>query len=184
MKFFRLHIARLYGFLLVLTGIGLSYAQPVQQKENYSAFTSWLESHLRSNDQDVEQQLEAIATGESELDAVIRKASALVKNHSEDFNLPVSGEENPTEDDVYQVLIDQWNNYRNAESGMGSAVRVEPLKTHIIPPIDGLYFSSTPANKHELPTVPTHKTHAFTSGTLAPSYILSPFESGTAIGAP
>ena len=184
MKFFRLHIARLYGFLLLLMGVALSHVQPIQHKQNQSAFTSWLEGHLRSADEDIQQQLDSIAEKESKLEDVIRRASEVVKTNSDDFDLPVSEEDDKSPDQVYQLLLTQWNDYRDAGSAMGKAVQVEPVKTHVLVPVDGINLASIPSKKFFIPKATTTFSELEETGTLAPSFILSPFESGTAIGAP
>lgn len=184
MQFFRSHIARLYGFLLLLLGVALSNIAPTQQKHNHSAFTSWLEGHLRADDEAIQHELESIARHESELEVVIRKASEVVKSHTNDFKLPVSENSADTDEQVYQLLLSQWKDYQNAGSGMGKAVRVEPLKTHILIPVDGVNLASIPSKKPHSPKLPAAFSELEENGTLAPSYLLAPFESGTAIGAP
>jgi hypothetical protein len=183
MNIFRSHIARLYGFLLLLTGIALSFVHPMQQKENQSAFTTWLGSHLRSDYVNVHQKLKTIGRSEAELDEVIRRASQLVKSNSDKFEFPISGDQAQSEDDVYRLLVTQWNNYRTTGSSMGNAVRIEPVKSHSTPTFDSGLIASVSIKNSSL-IIPNLLSNKMESGTLAPSYILSPNKSGTAIGAP
>ncbi len=186
MKMFRSHIARVSGFLMLMIGMVLHYAKPADSKTDYSAFTSWLESHLKTPDHTVLDELEALSSDNGELETVIRKASELVHTHSDDFKLPVSegDDERTSKEDVYQLLLTQWNNYQNSGSGMGKAVFIQNIKPQTILPSDGHHFSSA-LNKrtlrYDVDEVSDIKDYELTSGNAS---ILSPHKSGTAIGAP
>ena len=60
----------------------------------------------------------------------------------------------------------------------------ESAKTHILIPVDGVNLTSIPSKKPNSPKLPAAFSKLEEKGTLAPSYLLAPFESGTAIGAP
>lgn len=183
---FRSHIARITGFLMLMIGMVLHYAKPADNKNDYTAFTSWLESHLKTQDHNVLDELEALSSDNGELETVIRKASELVHTHSDDFKLPVSesDEEGTSEEDVYQLLLTQWNNYQNSGSGMGKAVFIQNIKPQTILPTDGHQFSSVLTKRtlhYDVDKVSDFDDHELTSGNAS---ILSPHKSGTAIGAP
>ncbi len=185
MKIFRSHIARISGFIMLTIGMVLHYAKPVDSKTDHSAFTSWLGSHLKTQDLDVLNELESLTKDRGEIDDVIRKASELVYSHSEDFKLPVSDQNGESsEDEVYTLLLTQWNSYQNSGSGMGKAVFIQNIKPQTILPTDGHFFSSalTKNNVHyDMDEVSDLSDHERTSGN---AFILSPLKSGTAIGAP
>ena len=183
MNIFRSHITQFYGFVLLMVGIAFSYAKPIDQKENHTAFTHWLGTHLKDDNSEVQKELAAISSEHSEFESVLRKASVLVSSHSDDFEFPVSNKELSSED-IYQVLISTWNDYRNMGAGMGKAIFVESLKTQTILPNDGkiVISSTTNQRKTELKNPSTYLVNAENSLNL--SFFLSPLESGTAIGAP
>ena len=185
MKMFRSHIARLSGFIMLTIGMVLHYAKPADSKTDHSAFTSWLGSHLKTQDHDVLDELESLSEEVGELETVIRKASELVFSHSDDFKLPVSEEgEESSKDEVYHLLLTQWNNYQSSGSGMGKAVFIQNIKPQTILPTDGHFLSSvlTKQSMHyDVDEVSDLGDHELASGN---AYILSPLKSGTAIGAP
>ena len=184
MKFFRSHIARLSGFLLLMLGIMLHHAKPTENKSGHAAFTNWLGSHLKTNNDGVIDQIDALNTQDGELEAVIRKASELVYDHADEFKIPGSDTDSSTEEDVYQLLLTEWNNFRNSGNGMGKAVLVENIKPQTVLPGDGYSFASTTAKTQ--PDVDTYRYKVSTAPdyTSSEQYTLSPLKSGTAIGAP
>ena len=183
MKIVRSHIARLYGFLLLFIGIALHTLSPGQEKENHSAFTSWLSSQLKSEDADVQEKLEALAATEEALDTVIRKASELVKTHSDDFKLPISEGES-SEEQVYNVLLSQWNAFQHAGNGMAKAVLIEQGKAQVILPTDGKYFKTNFTHNEQKFNSSIEAQELRSDEISAQSHTLSPFKSGIAIGAP
>lgn len=170
---------------MLTIGMVLHYAKPLDSKTDHSAFTSWLGSHLKTQDHDVLDELESLSEEDGELESIIRKASELVFSHSEDFKLPVSeGEDDSSEDQVYHLLLTQWNNYQNSGSGMGKAIFTQNIKPQTILPTDGHHLSSVltkQALHYDVDEVSDLGDHELTSGN---AYILSPLKSGTAIGAP
>jgi hypothetical protein len=183
MKFFRSHIARMSGFIMLMLGIALHYANPQDSKADHSAFTNWLESHLKTPDENVLDRLDELSSQESDLDSVIREASELVTTYRDDFELPAS-QEDASEEENYQVLLTEWKNYQTSGSGMGKAVLIQNIKPQTILPSDG-HFLASALNKrsigHQEPELSELYTQELSSGN---SYILSPFKSGTAINAP
>jgi hypothetical protein len=184
MKLFRLHITRIYGFFLILIGIGLSIANITEQKAHHAAFTSWLGSHLKNDESEAHKKLDNLSNDQSELEEVIRKASEVVTSHADDFKLPVSEDEEASEELVYQLLLTQWNQFQNTEAGMSKAVIVETVKPQTILPNDGK-SSNSDGISLKIPTPNTESIQAKTSD-FSPnsSFLFSPLESGIAIGAP
>ena len=184
MKLFRLHITRIYGFFLILIGIGLSIANLSEQKAHHAAFTSWLGSHLKNDDSEAHKKLDNLSTDQAELEDVIRKASEVVTSHADDFKLPVNEEDETSEELVFQLLLTQWNQFQNTEAGMSKAVIIETVKPQTILPNDGK-FSSADGISLKQPILKTEsdlsKNSEFSPSS---SFLFSPLESGIAIGAP
>ncbi len=170
---------------MLMLGMVLHVANPVEDNSTHDAFASWLGSHLRTQNDVVLNEIEALSNDSGKLESVIRKASELVLSHSDDFELPVSEKDTATsEEDLYHLLLTEWNNYQNSASGMGKAVFVQNIKPQTILPSDGHFFSSalTKSALHfDVDQVTDLGSHELASGN---AYILSPLKSGTAIGAP
>jgi thiamine biosynthesis lipoprotein ApbE len=127
-KIFRTHITKAYSFAVVLLGFVLHLAMPIQESKTHSEFTSWLDAKVKSEENaKVRSLIESLADDAEELETLIRKASEIVSENSDDFELPVS-----KDSDVFDVLIGEWNAYQNATSGMGKAVVVENIKSNAV----------------------------------------------------
>lgn len=120
--------------MLILLGLFAHFAEPIQENKVHTEFASWLNAKVKTeNDSSVRQLIDELSYDKSELNEVIRKASDIVSNNSDDFELPVSDD-----DSVLEVIIDQWNAYQNAAAGMGKAVITENVKSNAISQKDGL----------------------------------------------
>ncbi|GAB5409933.1 MAG: hypothetical protein BalsKO_22980 [Balneolaceae bacterium] len=167
-----------------MIGMALHFAKPIEDKAGQNAFAFWLESHLKTENDDVLSEIEALSNNSEELESIIRKASELVLSYSEDFELPASNDETSSEEDLYHLLFTEWNNYQNSASGMGKAVFVQNIKPQTILPTDGQFYSSavsTNLSHFDIDHSTGLNSYALES---IDSYILSPLKSGTAIGAP
>ena len=177
-------MARFSGFIMLTLGIMLHHARPADSKTSHDAFANWLGSHLKSENDSVLDQIDALNKHDRELDEVIRDASELVYEHADDFKIPGSDTDNSSEEDLYQLLITEWNNYRNSGNGMGKAVLIENLKPQTVLPTDGYAFTSIPARTHPDSDVTRDALPEAPEYTSTEQYTLSPLKSGTAIGAP
>ncbi len=185
MKLFRLHITRTYGFLLLLIGIGLNISSISEQKVHHAAFTSWLGSHLKNDDSEAHKKLNTLSTDHSELEEVIRKASEVVTSHVDDFKLPVGSDENePNADQVFHLLLSQWNQFQHTEAGMGKAVLIESVKVQTILPNDGKFVTADFSDQRKSVQESNLNIELNSDEIRSSSFLLSPLESGTAIGAP
>tara|TARA_R110002124_G_scaffold285065_2_gene463145 strand:- start:9900 stop:10445 length:546 start_codon:yes stop_codon:yes gene_type:complete len=127
-KIFRTHITKTYSLAVILLGFVLHFAEPIQESKTHSEFTSWLDAKVKTEDNsEIRKLISELADDAEELESVIRKASEIVSQNSEDFELPFGEEENP---DVLDVIIDEWNAYQNSSAGMGKAVVVENIKSN------------------------------------------------------
>lgn len=121
-----------------MIGITLHLAGDSEQQAHHAAFTSWLGSHLKNVDSEAHLALEKLSKDNAALDEVIRKASELVASHSDDFTLPLdaASDEQGESEDMYHLLLEQWNHFQNSEAGMGKAIFVEAAKSTTILPND------------------------------------------------
>lgn len=185
MKLFRLHITRIYGFFLLILGIGLNVTNISDQEVHHAAFTSWLGSQLKNDDSEALKKLDNLTNDKSELEDVIRKASEVVTSYADDFNLPVGSDDNePDADQVFHLLLTQWNQFQHSEAGMSKAVLVETVKPQTILPNDGKLHQS---NAVQIQNSNSHSTSELNDESVdfsSSSYFISPLSGGIAIGAP
>lgn len=128
MKIFRTHITKAYSLAIILLGFALHFAEPIQEGKTHSEFTSWLDAKVKTEENaDIRKLITNLADDAEELESVIRKASEIVSQNSDEFELPVSGDAN-----VFDVIIDEWNSYQNSSAGMGKAVVVESVKSNAV----------------------------------------------------
>lgn len=185
MTFFRSHIIRMSGVLSLLAGIVFCYFSPSDEYARHEAFASWLESQLKTSqevDAPLRSQIQALSFEDGELDRVIQKASELVQNHSDDFELPLNKQpENPEE--IFHLLVQSWNSYQHASDGMGNAVLIKPAKTHSVLPNDSFSAASKLHKQHseEQQLLSYHRPLSIPEDV---SHTLSPLSGGIAIGAP
>jgi hypothetical protein len=183
MEFFRTHIARTVNVCLLLVGMALYFMKPVSEQADHDAFTSWLQSNLKTgNNASVTDQIKDLQNKTDGLESIIRQASVLVKAHSDDFELPVDAQ-SKDENEVFQVLLTEWNAYQTS-SGMGRAVIVKPAKPHSVLPIDGLAFAAQDVRNLKTLHTLSISGSAETPASEAENFNISPLSGGTAIGAP
>ncbi len=184
MKFFRSYKTHLFSFALLIVGITLHYLKPVDSKTDHSAFTNWLESHLKQDNSTLSDELEKLSSKQTELQEVIREASELVASNYDEFKLPISDDGEQSSEKAYQQIITAWEHYQTSGNEMGNAVFVQNIKSHTILPVDGSMFSKAiqKDQTHIDFDRPIQVEHLESS--ISKSHILSPLKSGTAIGAP
>jgi len=129
-KIFRTHIAKIYSFTVILLGFALHLSEPIQESNTHSEFTSWLDAKVKTEENaEIRKLITDLANDADELESVIRKASEIVSENSEDFELPFGESETS---DVFDVIIDEWNAYQNSSAGMGKAVIIETAKSNAV----------------------------------------------------
>lgn len=184
MKFFRSHIIQSLFSGLLLAGIIIYFFKPGGSQADEDAFTSWLQASLKTNNNaEVIDQIRQLSHVDVEIESVIRKASSLVKSHAEDFNLPVSSESDD-ENEVFHVLLKEWNAYQNSSTGMGNAVFIKQAQPYSVLPADGMSFSSKAVAGQALLVTKTETATVFHTPPVSSSFHVSPLSGGTAIGAP
>lgn len=184
MKFFRQHIIQTYGAALLLAVIIVYFLKPAGVHETHDAFALWLQSNLKnSNNAGVADQIRGLSSSHEGFETVVRQASALVTAHAEDFELPVR-DGSQDENEVYQLLIKEWNSYQESSSGMAKAVIIKQAQPYSLIPADGYspYGKTTVVYSKDEPVAAESGTQS--NPEPAANYHLSPFTSGTAINAP
>ncbi|MEX0722771.1 MAG: hypothetical protein WD053_02785 [Gracilimonas sp.] len=184
MKFFRTHIARSFNVGILLAGLVFYFMKPVSENAEHDAFASWLQSNLKSSTNvEITDQIRGLSKADGQLESVIREASALVKANADEFELPVNSQ-SQDENEVFRVLLKEWNAYQSSSSGMGKAVLIKQTQPNSVLPVDGFSFGTKSVSqqhnvviadagislKHEI--APTNSFH------------LIPISGGTAINAP
>jgi hypothetical protein len=184
MKFFRSHITQSIFSGILLAGIIFYFFKPGNVQAEEDAFTSWLQATLKtSNNTEVIDQIHQLSHVDVEIESVIRKASSLVRNHAEDFNLPVSPESDD-ENEVFHVLLKEWTAYQNSSTGMGNAVLIKQAQRYSVLPVDGISFSSKAVDGQALLITKAETVTVFQTPPVSSSFHISPLSGGTAIGAP
>jgi hypothetical protein len=186
MNIFRLHITRTLSVAALLAGMVFYFLKPVNNEAKQGAFTNWLQSHLKTNldnDKVKEQIRELSYTDEEELESVIRRASVLVKNHSDDFEIPINSE-SENEQEVFKILLKSWNNYQQSSSGMGKAVIIKQAQPYSVLPVDGLAFHANSPSAQQQFLYSKSGVNIEQQPVLFHNFHISPLSGGTAIGAP
>lgn len=184
MKFFRKHIIQTYGVALLLAGIIVYFLKPGGLNETHDAFALWLQSNLKnSSNAGVVDQIRGLSSSQEGFETVVRQASALVKAHAEDFELPVS-DGSQDESEVYQLLIKEWNSYQESSSGMAKAVIIKQAQPYSLIPADGFTPKGKTTSSYSTDEPIAEENGNQSDHKPAINYHLSPFTSGTAINAP
>lgn len=166
----------------MLGSVFLYFLIPIHANNEHEVFTNWLQSHLKSQEENtLRAKITELPSPDEEIESLIRKASALVKQHTGDFVLPLPGSEN--EDDVFRVLLFEWNSFQDLARGMGKSAIIENVKPNTCLPTNGLVFSGKISSglKSPLSSAEEYREKEIRG---SHSYYLTPFQSGTAIGAP
>ena len=108
MSFFRSHIVKVPLLLLIVTGI-VFVAWPredrIQTGESVSAWLMGLRADTENPE--VHNKIYSLRSEEGDIPGLLRKASAIIGEHQDDFTLPVD-EGSATNDDIYNTLLLKW----------------------------------------------------------------------------
>lgn len=108
MTFFRSHIISLTVLLLFVMGITI-IAWPAEERiHSGESISSWL-LELRSDTDNplVISKIDSLKTENGDIPALLRKASAIVGAHQDDFTIPVDAS-GASDDDIYNTLLIKW----------------------------------------------------------------------------
>ena len=95
--------------LLIVTGV-LFIAWPGEHREPAGeSVSSWLLG-LRNNTEnpEVQKKIYSLRAEEGDIPGLLRKASAIVGEHKDDFALPVNDADSASDDDIYNTLLLKW----------------------------------------------------------------------------
>ncbi|MEX0719457.1 MAG: hypothetical protein WD059_02235 [Balneolaceae bacterium] len=182
MTFFRSHITRFTSTCILFAGIVFYFINPAGDKIQHEAFTSWLQSNLKTQDDSaVLDQINELSSLDEELESVIRKASVLVQNNLGNFKLPVTKDRD--ENETFRLLLTEWNAFQNSNSGMSKALIIKNSKPHSVLPTDGLgYIGKAVAPQHTIIRLTESK--SATEFLATADFHTSPLSGGSAINAP
>jgi hypothetical protein len=184
MKFFRTHIARSFNVGFLLAGLLFYFMKPASNNAEHDAFAAWLQSNLKSStNTNVADQIRGLSNADGKLESVIRQASALVKAHADDFELPVDTQ-TKDENEVFQLLLTEWNNYQNSSTGMGKAVIIKQAQPNSVLPVDGFSFGHKSLTSQHSAVFADAGINGQQIFATSHSFYISPLSGGTAINAP
>lgn len=112
MEVFRLHIIKIPLFLLILMGIALLVWPGGDGKQTGESVSVWLMSLRTDTDnQEVRNKIYSLRSEHGDVPGLLRKASAIVGEHQDDFGLPMD-DSDATSDDIYNALLLKWTLYQ------------------------------------------------------------------------
>ncbi len=167
-------------------GMGLYLVRPVQAEAASNSFASWLHTVVKKGDVDsdnLRQELFKLRRSDNSLNTLIQKASKIVSQNNDDFNLPLD-EGNNNSEEIYNLLVLEWNSYQTG-NGMGKASVPSNIKSNFHTTIDKFSYSINGVSGKNIDRF------CFTVGqpnpvyfTPKPSFHIIPLSGGVAIGAP
>lgn len=164
--------------------MALYFMKPAQKDENNNAFTTWLQSSMKSaGNAAVADQIKGLEDDHVELESIIRQASVLVKDHADDFNFPLKSD-TQDEDEVFKVLLKEWKASQQSTKGMGKAVIVKQAHPYSIMPSDALTFTGKSFLTQHRTLTKGFTTALDPEVTTFLDYQTAPHTGGKAIGAP
>lgn len=115
MSIFRIHIIKIIVLLLFVTGIMLVAWPGKDRSHSGESVSAWL-FELRSDTEnpDVHNKINSLRTENGDIPGLLRKASTIIGEHSEDFTLPVENGD-ATNDDIYNTLLLKWTLHQKGE---------------------------------------------------------------------
>ena len=176
MQWFRTHITQSLLTLALLWGICFQLSSAANQDLREAVMQQWLQWQLNSYGEDLKAELADLGYDDEQILNVIRDASVPDEDQKKEDS--ESGEQ-----EVFRVLIGQWNAWNGQNQGMGKTIIPDQHKPTAVQNSDAIFAglrSSEPAASAR----PCINTEIQKNQTLPASHILSPHKSGTAIGAP
>lgn len=181
MSFYRKHIIKITILLLFAVGTMLVVWPGQNRTEASESVSSWL-LDLRSDTDNpvVLDKISSLRTEKDDVPGLLRKASSIISEHSDDFTIPVDSNSS-SDDDIYNTLLIKWSLHQ--QEGGTNTVMITDRQTEV-----------TKASEKDNTTVWSQITNSahFVVGTYSRisevweyiRMILRPMVSGIAIGAP
>lgn len=164
--------------------MGLYLIHPAQARTSSYSFANWLETVVKKERAaHIQQQIFELKESDASLASLIEKASEMVSRNNDDFNLPI-GDETSNTDEVYNLLIVEWNSYQTG-NGMGKASNPKALKSNLHFSVDK--FAHSLGGKVDRKNDSAYGFFGEVGGisrTDVCNYIIEPLSGGIAIGAP
>ena len=118
MYIFRLHTIRLTILLMLATGMVPFLSSWQTASAEPDEFTNWLTKLAKEDNRDqANDKIRELDTSHNS--DVIRQASQLVVTNSEWFSLPLDGQSEPTDEEVYELIKTAWMTYQQYSSVSG-----------------------------------------------------------------
>ena len=180
-----LHTARQLLISLLLTGFLAHMMMPLSGYAKKTAFTQWLHQNLIASGDDNEIRLrntinELPAQSDS-FNALLLKASRLVKDYSDEFNIRFSFQDHDDEPMISSWLAGQWNASQHQQNSKVA------LLTDGMPLLTKCTFQlsdfSSASRRTELQPAPILFEYSISSMG-HPSFISKPLSGGVSINAP
>lgn len=168
---------------LIWSGIMLYLYQPVQTETSSRAFADWLETTVKKGDvETLQKQIYQLKKTGGSLNTLIQEASRIVSRHNDEFNLPLD-ERNSDSDQIYNLLISEWNSYQ-AGNGMGKASVPKTVISNLHPKVDKFAHSLSGKIERTANLIGFPDLLGAVAATLSVFYAIEPLSGGIAIGAP
>jgi hypothetical protein len=130
MQLFRKHIIKWAVSFVLVIGMAAHLAIPYSSKAQKTAFAQWLDRNVVENGEERESAIRShirqLPAQHESFPVLLEKASLLVVNHINDFNLPLK-QKTGDAGTVGVWLIGKWSQHQN-ESGSMDALIPESLK--------------------------------------------------------
>lgn len=180
-----LHTARQLLISLLLTGFLAHMMMPLSGYAKKTAFTQWLHQHLiasgAENEIRLRNTIKELPAKTDSFDALLLKASRLVKDYRDEFHISFSFQDHDDEPMISSWLVGQWNASQHQQNSKVALLKeVMPLLAKCT---FQLTSSSSPARQTEL--LSTHILAEYSFSSMGrPSFISKPLSGGISINAP
>ena len=129
MKNLRSHIIKTCIIALVCSGLMVGFAKPTNAAQTNEDFANWLQSITKKVDTpELQRKLRSLKKSKANLSQLIKKASQIVSQNNEDFNIPLKN----AADDIQQILLVEWTQYQTGNA-MAAIPAVETSKPSVAP---------------------------------------------------
>ncbi len=108
MSYFRNLIIKIAVLILFVTGM-LFVAWPWSERAHPGeSVATWLfELRTDTDNPDVHDKIYSLRTENGDIPGLLRKASSIIRDHADDFTIPVDNE-SASDDDIYNTLVLKW----------------------------------------------------------------------------
>ncbi|MDI6400995.1 hypothetical protein QLX67_03240 [Balneolaceae bacterium ANBcel3] len=109
MSFFRIHIIKITLIALSLTGLCILVWPWQNQSHRGESVSNWLfELRTDTENPEVYDKISSLRSENGDIPRLLRKASDIIRDHTEDFAIPVDPDD-ATNDEIYNTLLIKWS---------------------------------------------------------------------------